>query len=1118
MIRPAHNIALVMVLAASAPAWADSVSGSTQDGYGRLSFNLTGATNPKITANATGGVMTISFSDKTSIAPASVVAALPRILSSGRADPDGKTLRFVLVAPVKLHVSQIPGRAVVDVAPSDFNGKMPDLVVPPKPVPKPVDVAALPEIKMRAGSYEKFTRLVFDWPKDVSYHVFPGAGKMTVKFDEPIRMDVSAVARFAPAWVRNVAWRIEGSSTIVEMQTDTDSGYHDFKDGSHVVLDILAPKTDGTAYAPPGIAKPTVTKMDATPDAKPVAAVPPLPKPVVGASAAQTQAVLQTSQQLADKNKPKEAPAAKPEAKPDVKTAAAVPAPPPQPEAPAVPVADGKRTRDGAVINFKGAGALPSAVFVRGLTAWVVLENAPSFDSHNLKSALGDFAAGLEAVSSNGLGILRITLKQPAEISARGDDKNLVVEIAATVAPAPVVIGFARNQNDPRRTSLSTLLPAADHAFKLLDPAGGDMLTIVPAQAGRGVPAMRSFADFAALPTASGLVITPYADDLDVSVNATRVTISRPSGLVLTPPQMPVGQTPSALARFGDGPSYLDFDHWHQASAGSFLATQRELIQSAVHAYPQNAARAQLTLTRFYLANGFGAEALGLIKLIQTKDPSLTGDVQLTTMKAAAEYMMGRYRDAHNDLGGPGFDSDRHAALWRGLIESAMENWKDAHAHLEQAGPVLNRYTPDWQARAYLAEADAGLGMGRLDLADAALTRIPKDIEPQLALATELTQARLLSAENRFDDALGHFVTVEKSGNEKLAAQAIFYHTNAALAAGTISAPQAIEQFERLRFRWRGDALELKTLRKLAALYFDHGQWRDGLRTLRIVTQNFKEQDATRVAQDDMRGAFINLFLKSGADRMKPVDALALFYDNLDLTPVGPDGDEMIRRMSDRLIAVDLLAPAANLLAYQVDKRLDGIAKAQVATRLAAVYLMDHKPDKAVATIRDSQISGLPDQEMHERMVLEARAFAALKQWDNALDLIAVDQADDTKRLRADIYWESGNWAIAGQKIEELLEPHANDPAPLGDAERSQVLRAAVAYSLANDETSLSRLREHFAPRMKSSPDANLFAVLSANIDQHSLAFRDAAAKIASVDTLESFMKDFTKRRSDAKS
>jgi hypothetical protein len=144
--------------------------------------------------------------------------------------------------------------------------------------------------------------------------------------------------------------------------------------------------------------------------------------------------------------------------------------------------------------------------------------------------------------------------------------------------------------------------------------------------------------------------------------------------------------------------------------------------------------------------------------------------------------------------------------------------------------------------------------------------------------------------------------------------------------------------------------------------------------------------------------------------------------------------------------------------------------------------------------------------------------FAALKQWDNALDLIAVDQSDDTKRLRADIYWESGNWAVAGQKSEELLQGRWTDPVPLTITERSLLLRTAVAYSLANDEASLARLRANFGTKMKGTPDGNLFAVLSADIDQHGLAFRDAAARIASVDTLEAFMKDFGKRKSDAKS
>jgi tetratricopeptide (TPR) repeat protein len=1042
---------------------------------------------------------------------------MPRILQGGRIDADGKTLRFTMTQPVKLHVSQVGSRAVVDIADTSFAGVMPDLVAPPKPVAKPVDIASLPEIKLRAGAYEKFTRLVFDWPKDVSYQVYPGAGKMTVRFAAPMRIDVSALARFAPPWVKNASWRIDGNSTVVEFDTDSESGYHDFKDGHRIVLDVLAPKTDAAAYAPPGIAKPTITKVDSK-------AAP------SGASTAQREAIAQAVAKLQPEKAQPQAkqPEAKTDAKPaspdskaaESKTANAKPAVLEVAAAPqdVVPVADGKRTRDGAVITFKGAGGRASAVFVRGLTAWVVLENAPNFDARNLKASLGDFAAGLEAVSSNGLGILRITLKAPAEIGARGLGPNLEVEIAPSVAPPPVVIGFARNQSDPKRASLSTLLPAADHAFQLMDPSGGDLLTIIPAQAGRGVPSLRSFADFAALPTASGLVISPYADDLQVGVDNSRVSISRADGLSLTPPQMPVAQTPSALAHFGDGPSYMNFAQWSQASGGSFLATERKLTQIVAHADPQKSAAARLNLARFYLANGFGAESLGLLQLLEAKDPALAGDPQLTTMRAVAEYMMGRYRDARNDLTGEGFDADRHAAFWRGLVEARMENWKDAHAHLEQAGPVMRRYSIGWQANAVLADADAALGLGRLDLADAALHRMPLELDPKQSLATELASARVLAGENRYAAASRHFATVEKGGDEELASRAIFYHTIAALNAGAITAPQAIEQLERLRFRWRGDGLELKTLRKLASLYFGGGKWREGLKILRVANQSFQGEDAGRIAQDDMRGAFVNLFLKGGADKMKPVDALALFYDNLDLTPIGPDGDEMIRRMSDRLVAVDLLGPAANLLAYQVDKRLDGIAKAQVATRLAAVYLMDHKADKAVATIRDSQISGLPDQEMHERMLLEARAFAALKQWDNALDLIATDPSDDTKRLRADIYWESGNWGLAGQKSEELLGNRWSDVGPLTDIERSQLLRAAVAYSLANDEPSLARVRDHFAAKMKGTPDANLFQVLSADIDQHGLAFRDAAARIASLDTLEAFMKDFTKRKADAKS
>ena len=82
----------------------------------------------------------------------------------------------------------------------------------------------------------------------------------------------------------------------------------------------------------------------------------------------------------------------------------------------------------------------------------------------------------------------------------------------------------------------------------------------------------------------------------------------------------------------------------------------------------------------------------------------------------------------------------------------------------------------------------------------------------------------------------------------------------------------------------------------------------------------------------------------------------SLFYDFRELTPIGRRGDEMIRRLADRLVSVDLLDQAAELLQHQVDHRLQGAARAQVATRLAVIYLMNRKPDRALAVLRATRI------------------------------------------------------------------------------------------------------------------------------------------------------------------
>jgi hypothetical protein len=1102
-LKALATVALAMCVVQTARA--DSVSVSSAGGYARFLFTLTPAANA--TTSATDGSVTISFDRKVAIDPNALAQGLSAYVSAARGDADGKSFHLALAQRVRVHSSAVGDRVAIDLAPASLAATPPDLPQPPPKVAAPVDPASLATVKVRAGAYQNFTRLVFDWPKEVPYSVFPGAGKLTVKFNTLAKPDFTALLRQAPPWVKNAAWHIDGKAIVVEFETDQASGFHDFRDGPRVVIDVLAPKTDADAYAPPGGAKAKITPLTAK----------------AGVTGAQVQAVATAAAKLNGTPPPPAATAPTAGATPaSQKTAQAAPAPAtpapapttqPAPTAAPPPPADpnaaqGKLTRDGAVMTFAGASRRGSAVFLRGMTAWIVLQDAPPLDAAKLKAQLGTFPDSVEASSGGGIAILRIALKEPEQIAAFADGSNLKVVIAPQVNTNATAIGFARNQDDATHSSMSTLLPGATRTVNLVDPVAGDALVLVPAAAGRAMMDERSTVEFQALQTASGLVLVPFIDDLSVAIDTTRVTITHKGGLSLTPPTMPVADSPAALANNGGGPCYLDFASWSRIQGGSFIATERRLTAGIARLKPENANPARLKLARFYLAGGFAAETLGLIHLMQAADPALQSDRQLLTMRAVADLQMGRLRDAHNDLAATEFDGDRHAALWRGLIEASLENWNDAQADLARANPVLHLYPAEWQARVRLATVEAALGRGHLEIADAALARLPSDLPQPLMITSELERARLYAAENRTKDAAMLFAAVEKSGDDYQAARSIYYRVEAGLAADTLAPKAAIAELEGLRFRWRGDALEMKTLRKLSALYFAQKRWREGLHTLRLAALNFPGDDMARQAQDDMRAAFVSLFLRGQADKIPPVEALSLFYDNIDQTPIGPDGDEMIRRMADRLVAVDLLGPASDLLKYQIDKRIDGVARAQVAAKLAAIYLMDKKPQAALDEIRSTQISTLPDDVGHQRLLIEARALCDLKHYDDALDLLAVDKASDTARLRADIYWQGGQWANAGKAAEDALVNRWSDPAPLTEQERAVAMRAAVAYSLANDEASLDRLRDRFAPKMKGGPDTGAFDVVSARIDAHGIAFRDAAAQVASIDTLQSLMKD----------
>jgi predicted negative regulator of RcsB-dependent stress response len=239
---------------------------------------------------------------------------------------------------------------------------------------------------------------------------------------------------------------------------------------------------------------------------------------------------------------------------------------------------------------------------------------------------------------------------------------------------------------------------------------------------------------------------------------------------------------------------------------------------------------------------------------------------------------------------------------------------------------------------------------------------------------------------------------------------------------------------------------------------------------------------AAAAVQADLSKAFQDLFLRGGADGLPPIQALGLFLDYKDLTPIGADGDMMVRKLARRLVDVDLLDQAAQLLKYQADNRLDGVARASVDTDLAMIQLMNRQPEAALDAINGSRTTLLPKDMAERRRVLQARALAALGRNDDALELLDRDNSPDALEARGEIAWRQRDWPKAGAILEGRLGDRWKSAAPLTVEEQAILLRAGIAYSLADDNAGLARLRSHYTSLADAAPNPNALKVALAGV------------------------------------
>ena len=817
---------------------------------------------------------------------------------------------------------------------------------------------------------------------------------------------------------------------------------------------------------------------------------------------------------------PKPAPAAAAAPAMEAPKPAAAPSPPAEARAGAKSAAssavEAQRDSDGLRVTFSFPGATPAALFRRADTVWMVFDTPEAIDVDPIRAKAGSLISDVSRIALEKGQAVRFRLNRPQMPSLESDDRSRGVSWTLTFADRvqkpPLPLSVVRNISEPSLANVSVPLANPGQLHRLIDPDAGDTLWVVTAPPPtRGIIKRQDFVELSLLESIHGVVVHPNADDVKAEVGADKVTLGRPGGLTLSSADVAAERATAAVKPL------FDPDEWRKNQSENFLKQLDGLITAASTANAEQLPQARLDLADFYMARAMYQEAHGVANLMLSESKRGSEAASVVMVHAVASILIGHPAQGLKDLANPVIGNGYDSQLWKGLAFAREGKWPEAREKFKNAEFAVATLPPDLQRIVTLDSMKASLEVK--DYAGAARRKSDLDVvgvPDALKPAVAVLRGRLAEALGQEKDALDAYRFAAGSSDRQAAAEGRLLETLLRQKRGEIGRDDVLKELELLSMLWRGDNIELKTLYVLSKIYAETARYADAFAVTRAATRLQPNAPESRQAQDAASALFVQLYLGPKGDEMAPIDALGTFYDYRELTPIGRRGDEMIRRLADRLVGVDLLDQAADLLQYQVDKRLEGAARAQVAARLAMVYLMNRKPDRAIGALRSTRIADLSGELRQQRLLLEARAQSDVGRHDLALDIISNITGREAIRLRSDIYWASRHWREASEQIELYYGDRWRDFTPLNTSEKADVIRAVVGYALAEDAIGLSRFREKYAPLMSGDADRLAFDAASKPVATSSAEFAQIARMAASVDTLDGFIREMKTRFPDA--
>ncbi|AXB75351.1 hypothetical protein [Novosphingobium sp. P6W] len=466
---------------------------------------------------------------------------------------------------------------------------------------------------------------------------------------------------------------------------------------------------------------------------------------------------------------------------------------------------------------------------------------------------------------------------------------------------------------------------------------------------------------------------------------------------------------------------------------------------------------------RSLIADERGPDALGVLEVMRQDDPDLSMVDAYRLARGAALTQLGRAEDAVSALDMPGLRAAPEACLWRlralaqaGLAEQALQQLACAGAALAKprAAPFV------------LAAARAGVEGGAPDKALHWLSWLP-DRDP----AANLLRARAQLALGKVDDARLRFARVARSGTPEQRIDAQLSELEGEVARKAISPEAALKKLDTIRYTWRGDAIEARALRLSYSLADARG---DLPAALSAGSALIRYHDPAKQAPEFLPSLRAKLSEALDPARKMPLDrAAGLYWDYRDLAPSGAEGDLMASRLAERLQQAGLFERAADLLSYQLTVRVGDLARGPLSARVASLYILAGRPERALKTLRDTNDPNLPDAMLAERSKVEAAALTQVGRVDEALAVL--QDLPNAGAMQAEILWQKRNWP----RYAEMSAGALPNGRGLDAVAQAKVLRHAISLAMLGREDALAGLHKRYGAAFKGLPSAPVFEMLT---------------------------------------